>query len=76
MPVLDGPAATRRITEDTAPADVRVVVLTAFEQDEYVFEAIRAGAFGFLVQNTASRTKCCASVRAVVVGNALLFCPG
>jgi DNA-binding NarL/FixJ family response regulator len=44
MPVLDGLAATRQIAADPALAGVRVVVLTTFELDEYVFEAIRSGA--------------------------------
>ncbi|MEU1950020.1 response regulator transcription factor, partial [Streptomyces sp. NPDC020125] len=50
MPVLDGLAATRRITEDPALGEVKVVMLTTFELDEYVFEAIRSGASGFLVK--------------------------
>ena len=46
MPVLDGLEATRRIAADPALSGVRVVVLTTFELDEYVFEAMRAGATG------------------------------
>ena len=49
MPRLDGLDATRRITDDPDLAEVRVVMLTTFELDEYVFEALRAGASGFLV---------------------------
>ncbi|MFE1793839.1 response regulator transcription factor, partial [Streptomyces sp. NPDC059525] len=52
MPDLDGLAATRAITADGALGEVRVVMLTTFELDEYVFEAIRAGASGFLVKDT------------------------
>ena len=52
MPGLDGLAATRRIRGDTALADVRIIVLTTFELDEYVFEALHAGASGFLVKHT------------------------
>ena len=48
MPVLDGLAATRRIAADPALDGVRVLILTAFDADEYVFEALRAGAAGFL----------------------------
>jgi DNA-binding NarL/FixJ family response regulator len=51
MPRLDGLEATRRITADPALADVRVLVLTTFEIDEYVFEALRAGASGFLLKD-------------------------
>src|ERR1044072_2370933 len=50
MPVLDGLQATRRIVEDKATT-ARVVILTTFERDEYVFEALRAGASGFLLKN-------------------------
>ena len=51
MPVMDGLEATRRIVGDDTLVGVRVVVLTTFELDEYVFEAIRAGASGFLVKD-------------------------
>ncbi|MFD4996825.1 response regulator [Streptomyces buecherae] len=71
MPVLDGLAATRRITEDPALGDVRVVMLTTFELDEYVFEAIRCGASGFLVKDTEPE-ELLRAVRAVVAGDALL----
>ncbi|MFD7922014.1 response regulator [Streptomyces sp. NPDC059740] len=71
MPVLDGLAATRRITGDPALADVRVVMLTTFELDEYVFEAIRSGASGFLVKDTEP-AELLRAVRAVVAGDALL----
>ncbi|MEU2280881.1 response regulator transcription factor [Streptomyces sp. NPDC013178] len=71
MPLLDGLAATRRITEDEALAEVRVVMLTTFELDEYVFEAIRSGASGFLVKDTEP-DELLRAVRAVVAGDALL----
>ncbi|MFF1302479.1 response regulator [Streptomyces sp. NPDC058307] len=71
MPLLDGLAATRRITEDDALKDVRVVMLTTFELDEYVFEAIRSGASGFLVKDTEPE-ELLRAVRAVVDGDALL----
>ncbi|MFJ9942679.1 response regulator [Streptomyces erythrochromogenes] len=71
MPVLDGLAATRRITGDEALGEVRVVMLTTFELDEYVFEAIRSGASGFLVKDTEPE-ELLRAVRAVVKGDALL----
>ncbi|QFQ95406.1 response regulator transcription factor [Streptomyces phaeolivaceus] len=71
MPRLDGLAATRRITGDTGLDGVRVVMLTTFELDEYVFEAIRAGASGFLVKDTEPE-ELVRAVRAVVEGDALL----
>ncbi|MDQ0954502.1 DNA-binding NarL/FixJ family response regulator [Streptomyces phaeochromogenes] len=71
MPRLDGLAATRRITDDNGLNDVRVVMLTTFELDEYVFEAIRAGASGFLVKDTEPE-ELLRAVRAVVEGDALL----
>ncbi|CAL9347163.1 response regulator [Streptomyces sp. enrichment culture] len=71
MPLLDGLAATRRITGDPALGAVRVVMLTTFELDEYVFEAIRSGASGFLVKDTEP-DELLRAVRAVVAGDALL----
>ncbi|MDF3290237.1 response regulator transcription factor [Streptomyces silvisoli] len=71
MPVLDGLAATRRITGDPALADVKVVILTTFELDEYVFEAIRSGATGFLVKDTEP-DELLRAVQAAVAGDALL----
>ncbi|MYT75077.1 MULTISPECIES: response regulator transcription factor [unclassified Streptomyces] len=71
MPLLDGLAATRRIGEDPELAAVKVVVLTTFELDEYVFEAIRSGASGFLVKDTEP-DELLRAVRAVVHGDALL----
>jgi DNA-binding NarL/FixJ family response regulator len=71
MPLLDGLAATRRITGDEALTEVKVVMLTTFELDEYVFEAIRSGASGFLVKDTEP-DELLRAVRAVVAGDALL----
>ncbi|MEV8543590.1 response regulator transcription factor [Streptomyces sp. NPDC051572] len=71
MPLLDGLAATRRITGNGDLKDVKVVMLTTFELDEYVFEAIRSGASGFLVKDTEP-DELLRAVRAVVEGDALL----
>ncbi|QYB03882.1 response regulator transcription factor [Rhodococcus sp. USK10] len=71
MPVLDGLEATRRIAADPALSGVRVVVLTTFELDEYVFEAMRAGATGFLVKHTEP-AELVRAVRVVADGDALL----
>jgi len=71
MPGTDGLAATRTIVADERLADVRIVILTTFEVDEYVFEAIRAGASGFLVKNTKP-VELLQAVRAVAAGDALL----
>ncbi|MER8095098.1 response regulator transcription factor [Streptomyces goshikiensis] len=71
MPGLDGLAATRAITGDPALTSVKVVMLTTFDLDEYVFEAIRSGASGFLVKDTEPE-ELLRAVRAVVEGDALL----
>ena len=71
MPGLDGLAATRAIVEDPALAAIRVLILTTFEVDEYVFEAIRAGASGFMVKD-ADPEDLVRAVRAVAGGEALL----
>jgi DNA-binding NarL/FixJ family response regulator len=71
MPVVDGLVATRRIAEDERLSNVKVVILTTFDLDEYVFEAIRAGANGFLVKDTEP-VELLRAVRAVVAGDALL----
>ncbi|MGO4455751.1 response regulator [Streptomyces sp. M-16] len=71
MPGLDGLAATRSITGDGTLSAVRVVMLTTFELDEYVFEAIRSGASGFLVKDTEPE-ELLRAVRAVTDGDALL----
>jgi len=71
MPGTDGLAATRAITGDARLAAVKVVILTTFELDEYVFEAIRAGASGFLVKDTEP-ADLLRAVHAVAAGEALL----
>ena len=71
MPVLDGLEATRRIVADELLAGVRVLVLTTFELDEYVFEALAAGASGFLLKNT-DPMELLRAVRVVADGQALL----
>jgi DNA-binding NarL/FixJ family response regulator len=71
MPELDGLEATRRISEDPELSEVRVVVLTTFELDEYVFEALRAGAAGFLVKDTEP-AELVRAVHAVRAGDGLL----
>ena len=71
MPGLDGLAATRRIVAAPQLADARVVVLTTFELDEYVFEALRSGASGFLVKSTEP-ADLVRAVRVVAAGEALL----
>ena len=71
MPGTDGLAATRTIAADDRLAGVRIVILTTFELDEYVFEAIRAGASGFLVKDTEP-VELLRAVRAVAGGDALL----
>lgn len=69
MPVLDGIKATRRLTE--SPASVRVLVLTTYGLDEYVYEALRAGAAGFLLK-TDPPGRIIDAVRIVDAGDALL----
>ena len=71
MPELDGLAATREIAADRSLAGVRIVILTTFEIDDYVFEALRAGASGFLVKDTEP-VDLIAAVRLVARGEALL----
>jgi DNA-binding NarL/FixJ family response regulator len=71
MPGMDGLAATRAIAGDGRLSGVRVVILTTFDLDEYVFEAIRNGASGFLVKDTEP-DELIRAVRVVAAGNALL----
>lgn len=71
MPTMDGLEATRLITSDPALESTRVVILTTFELDEYVFEAVRLGASGFLVKDTEP-VDLLAGIRAVAGGDALL----
>jgi DNA-binding NarL/FixJ family response regulator len=68
MPVMDGIEATRRITAST---DVRALILTTFDLDEYVFAALRAGASGFLLKDTLPADLLTA-IRVVAAGDALL----
>lgn len=71
MPGMDGIEATRRITTATANAGPRILILTTFDLDEYVFEALRAGASGFVLK---SRPLCelLQAIRVVAAGEALL----
>ena len=71
MPGVDGLEATRRITSDPSLAGVRVVMLTTFELDEYVFEALHAGASGFLLKDVEP-DDLREAVRVVARGDALL----
>ena len=71
MPGTDGLAATQRIAGDPALAETKVIILTTFDLDEYVFAAIRAGASGFLVKHTEP-DELLRAVRQVVAGGALM----
>jgi DNA-binding NarL/FixJ family response regulator len=71
MPGMDGLEATRRIAADEGLAGVRIIILTTFESDEYVYQAIRAGASGFLVKD-AEPADLIQAVRVVAGGDALL----
>ncbi|CAN5782406.1 response regulator transcription factor [soil metagenome] len=71
MPHTDGLSATRTITADAALADVRIVMLTTFEHDEYIFEALRGGASGFLVKDTEP-SELIRAVRTAAAGDSLL----
>jgi DNA-binding NarL/FixJ family response regulator len=71
MPGVDGLAATRLIAEDDELAGVKILILTTFEIDEYVFEALRAGASGFLVKHTQP-AELIRAVREIAAGEALL----
>ncbi|HEX2299086.1 MAG TPA: response regulator transcription factor, partial [Pseudonocardiaceae bacterium] len=71
MPGMDGIEATRRILADDRLRAVQVIVLTTFDADEYVFEAIRSGAAGFLLKDT-SPEDLRRAVRLVAAGDALL----
>jgi DNA-binding NarL/FixJ family response regulator len=71
MPEMDGLEATRRITSNDATASTRVLILTTFDLDEYVFEALRSGASGFLLKDTLP-DELLAAVRVVASGEALL----
>jgi DNA-binding NarL/FixJ family response regulator len=71
MPVLDGLSATRQIIGNGGPAGPRVIVLTTYDLDEYVYEALRAGACGFLLKH-APPEELLFGVRAAADGGALL----
>ena len=71
MPGIDGIEATRRIVADPDLADTRVIVLTTFELDEYVFDALRHGASGFLIKDTKP-AELLRAIRLVAAGDALL----
>ena len=71
MPGVDGLEATRRIATDSALAATRVLILTTFEADEYVYQALRAGASGFLVKDTEP-AELLAAVRVIARGDSLL----
>ena len=71
MPDLDGIEATRRITAAPETAGVRVIILTTFDLDDYVFAALRAGASGFLLKDTLPADLLTA-IRVVAAGDALL----
>jgi DNA-binding NarL/FixJ family response regulator len=71
MPEMDGLEATKVIAGEARLAEVRIVILTTFDLDEYVFEGLRSGASGFLVKDTEP-TDLLRAVRAVAAGDALL----
>ncbi|UVS80277.1 response regulator transcription factor [Actinokineospora sp. UTMC 2448] len=71
MPGVDGITATRRIGADPELADVRVIVLTTFDTDEHIIDALRAGAAGFLLKDTGP-DDLRAAVRVVAAGESLL----
>jgi DNA-binding NarL/FixJ family response regulator len=71
MPDVNGIGATRRITGSDEGADVRVLILTTFDLDEYVYAALRAGASGFLVKDTPPADPLTA-IRVIAAGDALI----
>jgi DNA-binding NarL/FixJ family response regulator len=71
MPGIDGLEATRRITADPRLAGTKIIVLTTFETDEYVFDALRHGASGFLIKDTKP-AELLRAIRLVADGEALL----
>ena len=71
MPEMDGLEATRQITEDERTPKSRVLILTTFDQDEYVYKALRAGASGFLLKRTPAATLV-EGIRVIADGDALL----
>jgi DNA-binding NarL/FixJ family response regulator len=71
MPRLDGLEATKQIAHDPKLGSVRIVILTTFALDEYIFEAVRHGASGFLVKDTEP-VELLRAIRVVAAGDALL----
>ncbi|MFE4617708.1 response regulator [Streptomyces sp. NPDC056747] len=71
MPVMDGIEATRRICDSPETAGVRVLILTTFDLDEYVYAALRAGAAGFLLKDSPP-AEVLAAIRVVATGDSLL----
>jgi len=71
MPVMDGIEATRLICDDPRTRDTRVLILTTFDLDEYVYGALRAGASGFLLKDTPP-TDLLAAIKVIAAGEALL----
>jgi DNA-binding NarL/FixJ family response regulator len=71
MPEMDGLEATRKITANDATQATRVLILTTFDLDEYVFDAVRAGASGFLLKDTQP-VELLTAVRVIADGEALL----
>lgn len=71
MPVLDGLEATRRIAADDQLADSRILILTSYETEEHIFEALQAGASGFLLKDT-DPAELLRAIRVLADGDALL----
>ncbi len=71
MPELDGIAATKRIASDERLAGARVLMLTTFDLDQYVYDALRAGASGFLLKDTAPQ-RLLDGIRIIAAGDALI----
>ena len=71
MPGIDGIEATRRLTAVGSSQHSKVLILTTFDLDEYVFDALRAGASGFLVKDTPA-IQLTAAIRMIAAGDALL----
>ncbi|MFH8614624.1 response regulator [Streptomyces sp. NPDC017979] len=71
MPGVDGLEASRRIAADSRLADVKVIILTTFDVDDYVYGALRAGASGFLVKDTETE-ELLKAIRVVAQGDALM----
>jgi DNA-binding NarL/FixJ family response regulator len=71
MPNMDGLEATRQIAALPLPEPVRVLILTTFERDEYIFESLRSGASGFMLKNAAPE-ELIEAIRVVAGGNSLL----